>query len=281
MAEPSRRTITRRLAAAVVLLAGSSLAALEASPIADLFLRATPTLHGSFSLLAARPLLSVVAHLALVAIGLHRLIASEAVAVATRASARLCYGALAVELLSLAPCAFGGDALCGVFYVLVLPATALAILVGFATYLVAARSRALVVLSSGALLLGAASALAAWWIVTPRSPVDCERIDEPIKRGTCLVNFALRTSAAALCEEVDFDSSRWSCLYELAERAGDPTLCERIVLPCRAHSPGPTCDPDTYRDTCFLVVARKLRDPRLCERLTARDLRTSCLEQVR
>ena len=279
--QPARALATKRAAAVAVVIAAGSLAALETNPLVDLFLRADATLQGSFSLLNARPLLSVVAHLALVLIGLHRLVAAQAAAVATRIPARLCYGALALELLSLAPCILARDALCGVFYIFLGPITAIPILVGFAAYLRLAQSTPLVATSSLALLLAVGSALAAYWIVTPRSPAECARVGDPVKRGTCVMNFALQTSDADLCEGVDLDSSRWSCVYQIAERKGDPALCERIAPPCRERSPGPACEPESYRHTCILVVARKLRDPRLCEHMKPGDLQTRCREQTK
>lgn len=127
--------------------------------------------------------------------------------------------------------------------------------------------------------LGAA-ALAAYWYFTPKTPDDCARISDDLKRGVCLMDFALRTNDDRLCEQVTFDSSRWSCTYQIAERKGDATLCERIALPCRFTGPGPTCEPARFRDTCYLVTARKLGDRTLCERMTPGDLQASCRKQA-
>jgi hypothetical protein len=246
-----------------------------------LFLRSDPTLQGSLTLLNARPLLSVAAHAGLMLIGMHQVLAPQTVSVAARHSARLCYGVLALELLSLLPCLVGRDALCGVYYVFLGPIAAMTLFVGFAVYLATSRSRVLIATTVLVLFLSVGSALAAYWYITPKSPEQCDRIVEPIGRDTCRMNFALQANDAALCETVDFDSSRWSCTYQIAEQKGDPALCDRIALPCRNRSPGTTCDPELYRNTCFLVVARKLHDPRLCERMTPGDLRERCLEQAR
>lgn len=271
----------RRLLAAAAALAALCLIALDAWPLADIFQRADPTLQGSFSLLHLRAFLSVAGHLALAALALRLALGAAPPAVRTaRSGAWLCFGALGLELLALAPCLFGGGALCGVFYLVVGPLTALAMLAGFAIFVAAAGSRAM---RRGALLgaaaLGAA-AVAAFWLVTPRSPADCAGLADGLKRDACTMNFALQTSDERLCEQVVFDSSRWSCLYQIAERKGDATLCERIAAPCRHTTPGPACEPDRFRDTCWLVTSRKLREPALCERMTSGDLQASCRKQA-
>lgn len=274
-------SLLRRLLAALAVPAAVLFIAFEARPLADVFLRTDPTLQGSFSLLHARPLLSVAGHLALAVLSLQFAFGAAPTASAARVGAWLCYGALMLEFLALAPCVFGGGALCGVFYVIVGPLTALAMLAGFGLYVTASASRTLV----GATALGAAglcaAALAAYWCVSPKSAADCARLSDDIKRGTCTMNFALEFGDEQLCEQVMFDSSRWSCLYQIAERKGDSTLCERIVPPCRYTAPGPACEPDRLRDTCYLVTARKLGDPNLCERMTPGDLQASCRKQSR
>lgn len=273
-------SIWRRVLAVAAAVAALSLIGLEAGPLADLFLRADPTLQGSFSLLNARSLLSVAGHLALAALSLRLAFVIAPASSGARIGAWLCYGALALELLSLTPCVFGGGALCGVFYVVLGPLTALAMLAGFGLSLTAGASRAL---KRGALAGMAALGLAAfvaYWYVTPKSPGDCARISDDIKRGNCVMNFALQAGDDQLCEQVSFDSSRWSCIYQIAERKGDPMLCQRIVPPCRYTSPGPGCEPERYRDTCYLVTARKLRDPGLCERMTPGELQESCRRQT-
>ena len=102
-----------------------------------------------------------------------------------------------------------------------------------------------------------------------------------MKRGACIMNFALRDSDESLCNQVSFDSSRWSCLYQIAERKGNPALCEQIAAPFRFKSPGLQCDPETYRDTCFLVVARKLKDEKWCGQISNAAKQAGCLEQSR
>lgn len=279
--ESSRSIVARRAAALLVILVAGALIALEAQPLVDLFSRSDPRLSGSFSLLNARPLLSVAAHAALILIGMHRLLAPPSTTVSSRARARLCYGVFAIELLALTPCVFGRAALCGVFYVGLGPVTATLILIGFAAYLATSRSRALITATGLTVISIAGSALTTFWYVTPRSHHECARLAEPIRRDLCRMNFALRMDDAALCDTIDFDPSRWSCTYQIAERKGEPELCDRIAPPCRHRSPGLVCDPDFYRNTCFLVVARKLRDPRLCEQMTPGELQARCLKQTR
>lgn len=270
----------RRVLACAAAIAALSLIGLEAGPLADLFLRADPTLQGSFSLLNARPLLSVAGHLALVALSLRLAFVTAPATPIARIGAWLSYCALALELLSLAPCVFGGGALCGVFYVVVGPLTALAMLAGFGLLLTAGASRTLKRGAVAGMVGLGAAAFAAYWHVTPKSPGDCAMISDDIKRGSCVMNFALQTSDDRLCEQVAFDSSRWTCTYQIAERKGDATLCERIVLPCRYTSPGLACEPERYRDTCYLVTARKLNDPKLCERVTQGDMQVNCRRQA-
>jgi hypothetical protein len=270
----------RRVLAGVAAIAALLLIGLEAGPLADLFLRADPTLQGSFSLLNARSLLSVAGHLALTVLSLRLAFVTAPATPIPRTGAWLCYGALGLELLSLVPCVFAGDALCGVFYVVIGPLTALAMLAGFGLFLGAGASR---MLKRGALAGMAAlglAAFAAYWYVTPKSPEDCARISDDLKRGSCVMNFALQTGDDRLCEQVTFDSSRWTCIYQIAERKGDASLCRRIVPPCRYTGPGLACEPERYRDTCYLVTARELRDPGLCERMAPGDLQASCRRQT-
>jgi len=277
----ARSILTRRVVAIFVGLVAGTLLFLEINPLVDLFLRADPTLQGTFSFLNARPFLTVAAHTALVAIAVHRFLASASSVEATRGPARICYAVLAAELLTIVPCVVARDALCGVFYVFVSPFTAIAILLGFAVLLAKSGSRALIAGSAFALLLMIAAGFGAYRYITPKSPAECVRIAEPVKQDACRMNFALQASDAELCETIVFDSSRWSCTYQIAERKGDPSLCERIALPCRFRSPGLACDPDRYRNTCLLVVARKLRDGSLCARMAEGEFRTRCLEQAR
>lgn len=269
------------MAAIVVAVVAAVLIALEARPLADIFLRADPTLQGSFSLLHTRAFFSVAAHAALIALAIHLVFAKAQWNTRARLGALLCLGALGLELLSLAPCLLGGGKLCGVYYILIGPFTALAMLVGTAIFVAASGNRGL----RRTVALGAASlcaaALAAYWHFTPRSPADCARIASEFQRGACVMNFALQTNDDQLCEQVNFDSSRWSCTYQIAERRGDATLCERISLPCRYTRPGPACEPEGFRNTCYLVVARKLRDAQLCQRITTGEMKANCQAQAR
>lgn len=269
-----------RLITLAAAFAAASLIALEVRPLWDIFLRADPTLQGSFSILHARAFLSVAGHLALVMLSLRLTFVAAASTPIARIGVWLCYGALALESLVLVPYMFAGAALCGVYYVMGGPFTALAMLVGFGLFVSASGSRML----TGVTVLGVvglgATALAAYWYFTPKSPAECARISDDVKRGACVMDFALRTGDDRLCELVTFDSSRWSCTYQIAERKGDATLCERIALPCRYTGPGLACEPERFRDTCYLVTARKLSDPKLCERMTPGDLQTSCRKQA-
>lgn len=273
-------SLLRRILAAAAVPAALALIAFEARPLADLFLRADPTLQGSFSMLHARGFLSVAGHLALAMLSLRIAFGAAPAAPLARTGAWLCYGALGLELLALAPCLFAGGALCGVYYILAGPFTALAMLAGFGLFVTASASRALNVGTTLAAAGLVAAALAAYWHFTPRSPAECARIDDDIRRGACVMNFALQTGDDRLCEQVMLDSSRWSCIYQIAERRGDATLCDRIIPPCRYTVPGPACEPERYRNTCYLVTARKLRDPGLCERMTPGELRASCRGQA-
>jgi hypothetical protein len=262
-------------------IAAGLLFALDLRPLSALFLRGDPTFRGSFSLLHARAFLSPAAHLALIALALCVLRAQAPLALRARRAARIAFAAFGVEIAALLPCAFARDALCGVFYVLVAPFTAIAMLAAFALFVRAAGSRPLL---RGALIGSASLAAAgatAWFVFAPKSAADCRRIEPGLARDNCLVSFALPAGDAALCDEVDFDSSRWSCLYEIAERAGNPSLCEGIAAPCRYTAPGPACEPERYRHTCWLVVARKLGDAGLCDRIGDSDQRSSCREQAR
>jgi hypothetical protein len=210
---------------------------------------------------------------------LHLLIARTPATSGARVAFRLALAALGLEALTLAPCAFARDALCGVFYIFVSEATGPVMLAAFVYYLARAGSRALARASAAAAILLALGAAAAYWRLTPQSATACEAIGDELKRGTCMMNIALRDNDAALCERVSFDSSRWSCLYEIAERQGNPALCEQISAPCRFASPGLQCDPQTYRDLCYLVVARKLKDEKWCAPIAAEDKRSACLQQ--
>jgi len=269
-----------RLLSLAAALAAVSLIALEAGPLTAIFLRADPTLQGSFSMLHARSFLSVAGHLALAALSLRLLFGAAPAAAQARIGAWLCYGALALELLTLTPCVLDADALCGVFYLMAGPYTAIAMLAGSGLFVAASASRWLM----SAALLGVAgmgaAALAAYWYITPKSPAECARISDDIRRGTCVMNFALQASDDKLCDQVTFDSSRWSCLYQIAERKGDATLCERIVPPCLYAGPGPACEPERYRDLCYLVTARRLSNPELCKRMTPGDLQANCRKQA-
>ena len=273
--------LTARLFAAAAAIASAVLIALEARPLADVFLRADPTLQGSFSLLHARPFLSVAAHCGLIVLAVHGFFTAAPQRSRARLGMLMSFGALGLEVLSLAPCLIAADALCGVYYIVIGPFAALIMLAGFAIYLAASGSRGLTQATAlGVVSLGAA-ALAAYWIVTPHAPADCTRIASDIQRDSCVMNFALQTNDAQLCEQVNFDGSRWSCTYQIAERKGDATLCDRISPPCRYTGPGPACEPERFRDTCYLVVARRLRDGRLCERITPGDMQTNCRAQAR
>lgn len=273
-------SLLRRFLAAAAAFAAVWLISLESGPLADMYLRADPTLQGSFSMLHARAFLSVAGHLALAVLSLRLAFVAAPTTPGARVGAWLCYGTLALESLSLTPCVFAGGALCGVYYVTVGPFTALGMLAGFGLFVTASASRTLM----GASVLGVvglgATALAAYWHFTPKSPSECTRIPDDIKRGACVMNFALKTADDRLCEQVTFDSSRWTCTYQVAERKGNATLCERIAPPCRYAGRGSACEPERFRDTCYLVTARKLRDPRLCERMTPGDLQASCRKQA-
>jgi hypothetical protein len=270
-----------RTVAAVAACVAGALIVLEVGPMGDIFLRADPTLQGAFSSLHLRGFLTVAAHGALIALALQWLFAPPALGKLARAAAWACFGALALELLTLAPCVAAGGALCGVFYIVASPFTALVMLIAFGVYLTASGSRGLACAAALGVVTLLASALAAYWLLTPQSPVDCERLGPGMKRDNCVMNFALQTHDDKLCDTVNFDSSRWSCTYQIAERKGDAALCERIVPPCRYTAPGPACEPDRFRDTCYLVVARKLHDAKLCERVRAGDMQANCRKQMR
>lgn len=270
-----------RLLLLLCVLAGCALLCIDARAIPDLFLNADPTLQGSFSLTHLRPFVLVMGHASVVLLLLHRMFAREPAPSGARAAFQVALGTLGLELLSLAPCVLAPGALCGVFYILVSQATAPVMLAAFVAYLVQAGSPMLTRISAtGAVLLGAGVA-AAFWHFTPASAAGCGTIQDELKRGACIMNFALRDSDESLCNQVAFDSSRWSCLYQIAERKGLPALCERITAPCRYESPGLQCDPVTYRDTCYLVVARKLEDEKWCGQVSDAAKQAGCLEQSR
>jgi hypothetical protein len=269
-----------RIGIALAGIAAAALLALDLGPLRALFLRSDPTLRGSFTLLHARALLSPAAHLALIALAAVQLRTRETLPGSARGAARAAFAALGVEIAALLPCALAHDALCGVFYVLVAPYTAIAMLAASAVFAGASGSRALRRASAIGAAGLAAAGVSAWVLVTPKSVDACRQLAPGLARDNCLVSFALPAGDAVICDEVDFDSSRWSCLYEIAERRGDPSLCDRITAPCRYTEPGIACDPERYRDTCFLVVARTLGDAALCEQVQAPDARSNCREQA-
>ncbi|MFY9317425.1 MAG: hypothetical protein WAO95_17945 [Burkholderiales bacterium] len=268
-----------RLLHLLPVVAACALLIVDARAIPDLFLNADPTLQGSFSLLHLRPFVAVLGHACVVLASLHRLFAGAPAPSGARWAFRAMLGALVLEVVSLAPCVFAPDALCGLFYLLVNHATAPIMLAAFVAYLARAGSARLTRASAAGALLLAAGVAAAFWQVTPRSAGGCDAIGDELKRGACLMNFALRDSDELLCDRVSFDSSRWSCLYQIAERKGKPALCMQIAAPCRFASPGVQCDPQTYRDTCYLVVARKLKDETWCGQVSDAGKRAACLKQ--
>jgi hypothetical protein len=252
----------------------------EVNPIRDLIFNADPTLQGSLSFLNIRPLLSVAGHLSAVMLALYLLFASAPVTPGAKAGIYLCYGALGVELLALAPCLVVPGSLCGLYYLLINQAAAPVMLVGLAVVSCTAGSRALVGANIVVAVTLLATGLGIFWGVTPKSAGECDNLGESLKRDACVMNFALRYNDEKLCEQVNFDSSRWSCLYQIAERKDMPALCEQITRPCRNITPGPACEPNLYRDTCYLVVARKIRDKALCGNVTDAHKRASCESQV-
>lgn len=252
----------------------------EVDPVRDLIFNADPTLQGSLSFLNIRPLLSVAGHLSAVMLALYLSFASAPVTPGAKRGITLCYGALGVELLALAPCLLFPGSLCGVFYLLVNQAAGPAMIAGLAAVSCTAGSRSLagatIVMAVTLLVTG----LGVFWAVTPKSAGECESLSESLKRDACVMNFALRHNDEKLCDQVNFDSSRWSCLYQIAERKGMPALCEQIARPCRYTAPGPACEPALYRDTCYLVVARKIQDKALCGNVTDAPKRASCESQA-
>ncbi len=258
----------------------AGLLSFEVVPVRDLIFNADPTLQGSLSLLNIRPLLSVAGHLSAVTLALYLLFATTPATRGAKAGIYLCYGALGVELLALAPCLVYPGALCGVYYVLINHVAAPVMMAGLAVVSCTAGSRALAGTTSVVAVALVAIGLGVFWTVTPKSAGECENLGESLKRDTCVMNFALWVNDEKLCERVNFDSSRWSCLYQIAERKDMPALCEQITRPCRHISPGLACEPNLYRDTCYLVVARKLRDKALCGNVTDARKRADCESQA-
>jgi len=273
--------LSSRLLLSLAVIAASALLFIDARAIPDLFLNADPTLQGSFSLLHLRPFVSVLGHGSVVLMSLHRLFARGPAPSGARVAFQVGLGALGLEAVSLAPCFLVLGALCGVFYFLVNLATAPVMLAAFVVYLARVGSSMLMRTSATVAVLLAVGVAAAFWQFTPKLAAGCETIQDELKRGNCIMNFALRDSDESLCDQVSFDSSRWSCLYEIAERKGKPALCEQIAAPCRFKSRGLQCDPETYRDTCFLVVARKLKDEKWCGQISDAAKQAGCLEQSR
>jgi hypothetical protein len=131
----------------------------------------------------------------------------------------------------------------------------------------------------GATVLVATLAVA-YWQITPKDAAGCNAIQDELKRGACVMNFALRNTDATLCDAISFDASRWSCLYQIAERQRRPALCEQIALPCRFKSPGVQCQPATYRDVCYLVVARARGEGGWCDRIVDTTAQGNCRVQA-
>ena len=260
-------------------LAAGALLVLDVRQLPDLFLRANPTMQGSFSLLHVQPFVSVAGHLCVLVLALYLALGKGKGAKYPKVASWICFGALAIELLALAPCLLAPDALCGLFYTLLNMITAPVMLAAFVAFLFRAGDARLIQISTAGAILLVVGSVAAYWQFTPKSARECNSIADELKRGACIMNFALRDSDEALCDQVSFDSSRWSCLYEIAERKGMPALCEQITLPCRFESPGVQCDVENYRDTCYLVVARKLKDEILCDHVTDTVKQAGCREQ--
>ena len=85
-------------------LAAGALLVLDIRQLPDLFLRANPTLQGSFSLLHVQPFVSVAGHLSVAALALYLALGKDNGAKNTKFASGICFGALAIELLALAPC---------------------------------------------------------------------------------------------------------------------------------------------------------------------------------
>lgn len=269
-----------RLAHVFPAVVAAGLLFFEVDPIRDLIFNADPTLQGSLSFLNIRPLLSVAGHLSVVTLALYLLFASAPVTRDAKVGIYLCYGALAVELLALAPCLVFPGSLCGLYYLLINQVAGPVMIAGLAVAACTAGSRALVATTIVVAVALLAAGLGVFWGVTPKSAGECDSLGEPMKRDACVMNFALRYNDEKLCEQVNFDSSRWSCLYQVAERKDMPALCEQITRPCRNISPGIACEPNLYRDTCYLVVARKTQDKTLCANVTDVQKRAGCESQA-
>jgi len=263
----------RMLGAAVVLLAAAVLA-IEINPVTEFFLRASPLSERGGLLWGLRPLLSIAGHGLLILIGIHHALSPGVSTRGARIGRCVGYGALLLELASLLPCVAMPDALCGLWFMLINPWTALAMLIGSGCVAWATPGRRLMhgCLAAVAGLVGLG--MVAYWTVTPKQADDCGR--PSVRADACLLDFALRERDAMLCEGIAHDSTRWTCLYQLAERARMPELCARIAAPCRDRTPGLACEPALYRDTCFIVVARAFGDAGYCDSIIEVQKRQSC-----
>lgn len=270
-----------RIPALLAAALAGALIALERRPLGDLLSYSDPGLQGSLSLTSLRPLLSLLGHSSVLLLSAQRVFSATPLAWRRFRGVLVCDGALGIEVLALLPCVGATDGLCGVFYLLVNPFAALAMVAGLVRTLVQSESRAFHAVALASLSLLCTGIGFAYWRCAPAAFADCARASDPLRRDACRMNFALREGDEQLCEQVDFDSSRWSCLYQIAERKRMPALCEQITAPCRAESPGLHCDPTTYRDTCFLVIARSLGEARWCEAVQEPEKRASCIAQAR
>jgi hypothetical protein len=265
---------SQRIVSAVVVLLAAALLALEINPVTELFLRASPLSERGGLVLRLRPLLSIAGHGLLILIGLHHTRSPYARTRGARSGRLLAYGALALELASLLPCVAMPDALCGLWFILVNPWAALAMLIGGGCIVWAAAGRGLLYCSLAAGAGLGTLLLLAYWTVTPKHADDCGRAS--VRADACLLEFAVRDRDALLCQRIEHDSTRWTCLYRLAERTRMPELCAHIAPPCRDHTPGLGCEPALYRDTCFVVVSRALGDARYCAAIIDATKRESC-----
>ena len=185
------------------------------------------------------------------------------------------------EAVTLLPCMIGKPgALCGVVSVGVsfLSAPLIVILTGR----VITGTRDTGVRTAGFILLAvlALAAAAAWWRITPKSPVECGYISEISARGNCLKTFAMKNVDMGICRQIDFRSTRYECMREIAEKTQHPEFCEEIQTPPGAKLSNFEAPASGTRDLCYYLLAFDLGRHDLCLKIQGDEKKQTCLEKV-
>ena len=120
----------------------------------------------------------------------------------------------------------------------------------------------------------------AWWLITPKSSGECNRIAEVSGRGACLEKFAIRDRDMNICRRIEFRPVKYECMRSVAAAVGRPDMCEEIRDPVGALIPSYETPDVQTRSLCFYVLALDLRDRDLCLKIEADDKRQICLTSL-